>query len=339
MQSLNFGPVRVYQGDKSGKYPDGNQVLVQGADTRVAFDTPQVSRHIGPDLDEVDFIILGHVHEDHMVALGRLRSAPVQVHQADLAAAQSWQGLARHYGYPQPVLDVLRPMIERDFDYAPRPDATGYADGAQWDLGGGVRVRAHHLPGHTAGHCALVVEDEGIAFIGDIDLTGFGPYYGDASSDLGQFQRSLQAVRDLDARMWITSHHRGVVTERAAFLQALERFAAKIDERDERLLGYLREGPPGRAAPAVPGGLRTALRRIRRAAQHPDAPRQACASRPGQPGRRGHLRAGGMIGRAAGQRKSGHEGRFFLDGNPWRRGRDSNPRWAINPHTLSRRAT
>ena len=80
MQSLNFGPVRVYQGDKSGKYPDGNQVLVQGADTRVAFDTPQVSRHIGPDLDEVDLIILGHVHEDHMVALGRLRSALVQVH-------------------------------------------------------------------------------------------------------------------------------------------------------------------------------------------------------------------------------------------------------------------
>ena len=243
MQSLNFGPVRVYQGDKSGKYPDGNQVLVQGADTRVAFDTPQVSRHIGPDLDEVDLIILGHVHEDHMVALGRLRSAPVQVHQADLAAAQSWQGLARHYGYPQPVLDVLRPMIERDFDYAPRPDATGYADGAQWDLGGGVRVRAHHLPGHTAGHSALVVDSEGIAFIGDIDLTGFGPYYGDASSDLRQFQRSLAAVRELDARVWVTSHHRGVITERAAFEQALARFAAKIDERHERLLGYLREGP------------------------------------------------------------------------------------------------
>ncbi|MDO5693551.1 MAG: MBL fold metallo-hydrolase [Pseudomonadota bacterium] len=243
MQSLNFGPVRVYLGEKSGKYPDGNQVLVQGADTRVAFDTPRVSHHIGPDLDEVDLIILGHVHEDHTVALGRLRHVAVQAHEADLAAAQSWDGLARHYGYPPPVLDALRPMIERDFDYQPRPDATGYAHGADWDLGGGVRVRAHHLPGHTAGHCALVVESEGIAFIGDIDLTGFGPYYGDASSDLRQFQHSLRAVRDLDARMWITSHHRGVITERGAFLQALERFAARIDERDERLLGYLREGP------------------------------------------------------------------------------------------------
>ena len=150
MQALQFGAVRVYLGEKSGKYPDGNQVIVQGADARVAFDTPQVARHIGPELDDVDAIILGHVHEDHMVALGRLRRATVQVHEGDLAAAQSWAGLGRHYGYPDAVLAQMKPMIERDFDYAPRPDATGYTDGALWELGGGVRVRAHHLPGHTA---------------------------------------------------------------------------------------------------------------------------------------------------------------------------------------------
>ena len=240
---FNLGAVRVYLGDKSGKYPDGNQVIVQGRDARVAFDTPQVARHVGADLDGVDAVILGHVHEDHVVALGRLPRARVQVHEADLAAAQSWAGLGRHYGYPDAVLAQMKPMIERDFDYAPRPDATGYTDGALWDLGGGVRVRAHHLPGHTAGHCALVVESEGVAFIGDIDLTGFGPYYGDATSNLAQFRRSLERVKDIDARVWVTSHHRGVLTERADFLQALARFAGKIDERSQRLLGYLRERP------------------------------------------------------------------------------------------------
>ena len=243
MEPLRFGPVRVYLGAKSGKYPDGNQVVVQGADTRVAFDTPQVARHIGADLDGVEAVILGHVHEDHMVALGRLPQARVQVHEADLAAAQSWAGLARHYGYPDAVLAQLRPMIERDFDYAPRPDATDYGDGAQWDLGGGVRIHAHHLPGHTAGHCALVVESEGLAFIGDIDLTGFGPYYGDATSDLTAFRRSLERIKAIDARVWVTSHHRGVLTDRAEFLQALARFAGKIDDRSEKLLGYLRERP------------------------------------------------------------------------------------------------
>ena len=42
-----------------------------------------------------------------------------------------------------------------------------------------------HMPGHTAGHTVLLVEPEGVAFIGDIDLTGFGPYYGDACSSGG----------------------------------------------------------------------------------------------------------------------------------------------------------
>lgn len=243
MDALSFGAVRVYLGNKSGKYPDGNQVVVQGADLRVAFDTPWVSTRVGADLDEADLIVLGHVHEDHMVSLGRLSQVPVQVHEADLAAAQSWQGLSRHYGYSAPVLDAVHRMIVQEFAYQPRPDATGYTHGQVWDLGGGVTVRAHHLPGHTAGHCALVVDSEGVAFIGDIDLTGFGPYYGDATSDLGQFQQSLREVRQLEARVWVTSHHRGVITDRAAFDAALDRFAAKIDERHEVLLGYLAERP------------------------------------------------------------------------------------------------
>lgn len=243
MDPICFGTVRVYLGEKSGKYPDGNQVIVHGADERVAFDTPQVALHIGEELQSVDRVILGHVHEDHMVALHALPHARVHVHEADLAAARSWEGLGRHYGYPADVLEDVRQMIVRDFAYAPRPDAVGYHDGHLWDLGGGVTVRAHHLPGHTAGHCALVVENEGLAFIGDIDLTGFGPYYGDATSDLSAFRRSLDAVRAIDARTWVTSHHRGVVTDRAVFLEALSRFASKIDERADRLVGYLREGP------------------------------------------------------------------------------------------------
>ncbi len=239
----HWGAVRLYLGEKSGKYPDGNQVIVQGADLRVAFDTPQVANRIGADFDGVDLVILGHVHEDHMAGLHRVPQAQVQVHEADLAAAQSWAGLSRHYGYPQAVLDELHALIVADFHYQPRPDATAYADGTVWDLGGGVRIRAHHLPGHTSGHCALVVESEGLAFIGDIDLTGFGPYYGDATSSLSQFRSSLRRVAEIEARVWVTSHHRAVVTDRTKFLADLQRFAGKIDERSDQLLAYLQDGP------------------------------------------------------------------------------------------------
>ena len=178
-----------------------------------------------------------------MAGLHRVPNAAVQVHAADLAAAQSWDGLSRHYGYTPEVLGPLRAKIEEEFHYRPRPDATGYAAGHAWDLGGGVTVRAHHLPGHTAGHCVLVVENEGLAFLGDIDLSGFGPYYGDASSSLADFRRSLAAVARLDARVWVTSHHRAVVTDRAQFDDWLAAYTAKLDERSERLLAMLATGP------------------------------------------------------------------------------------------------
>jgi glyoxylase-like metal-dependent hydrolase (beta-lactamase superfamily II) len=177
-----------------------------------------------------------------MAGLHLMPGKPVWVHEADLEAARSWQGLSRHYGYPQAVLDELRKKIVREFHYRPRPDATAYADGAVWELGG-VRVRAVHLPGHTAGHCVLLVEPQGIAFIGDFDLSSFGPYYGDATSSLADFRRSLRTLSELPAKVWITSHHKGAIGERAQFDALLRAFAARIDEREARLLQMLASGP------------------------------------------------------------------------------------------------
>ncbi|NLD70845.1 MAG: MBL fold metallo-hydrolase [Limnobacter sp.] len=238
----DFGRVTVFFGEKSGKYPDGNQVVVRGTDTHAAFDTPLVANHIGPDLDDAELVILGHVHEDHMAGLHRLPDAAVHVHELDLDAARSWEGLARHFGLSPDAEARMLEKALREFHYAPRPDAVGYRDGATWDLGGS-RVRAIHMPGHTSGHCVLLVEPEGVAFIGDIDLSGFGPYYGDASSNLAEFRETLKRLPDIPARVWVTSHHRGVYTDRAAFLRAVAAFAEKIDERSDRLLELLREAP------------------------------------------------------------------------------------------------
>ena len=136
----------------------------------------------------------------------------------------------------------MRPYIEREFNYQPRPQARGYRDGAVWDLGG-VSVRAIHAPGHTAGHCVLLVEPVGLAFIGDIDLSGFGPYYGDAGSSLRQFRASLALLDTLPASTWVTSHHRGVYRDREHFLKDLAAFADRLQQREDKLIGMLRAGP------------------------------------------------------------------------------------------------
>jgi len=239
IERADFGRVSVFFGEKSGKYPDGNQVLIRGADIRAAFDTPIVSNYIGAEFDATELVVLGHVHEDHMAGLHRLPHAEVHVHAADLPAAQSWEGLVAAFGMTcQKRIEETLARFQQEFFYLARPDAIGYQDGASWDLGQST-VRAFHMPGHTAGHSVLLVEPEGVAFIGDIDLTGFGPYYGDACSNLGDFRHTLARLPEIPARVWVTSHHRGVYTDRSHFLDDLAAFAAKIDAREQRLLDLL----------------------------------------------------------------------------------------------------
>ena len=110
------------------------------------------------------------------------------------------------------------------------------------EFGGYVTVEVVHTPGHTRGHSCLHVRwpgDEGGAlYLGDIDLSSFGPYYGDAWSDLCDFERSIARVRATEARFYVTFHHVGVV-DRATFLERLGRFEAVIADREARLLEFV----------------------------------------------------------------------------------------------------
>lgn len=242
VHGLRLDCVDIYLGEKGGKFPDGNQVLVRGSEATAAFDTPMVANRIPDVLASADMVILGHVHEDHTAGLHLLPDTPVHAPEGDIDALRSLAGLSRHYGYADGIADTMAARAQTDFYYTPRPDAQRYADQATWDLGD-VQVRAVHMPGHTAGHSVLMVEPLDIAFIGDIDLSSFGPYYGDACSNLADFRKTLAAIEDLPARAWITSHHKGVVTERADFLALLRLFRGAIDRRHVAILSAIRKRP------------------------------------------------------------------------------------------------
>ena len=89
----------------------------------------------------------------------------------------------------------------------------------------------------------LWIEPDDLLHTGDIDLTSFGPYYGDAWSDLGEFETSIERLRTLTPQAWLTFHHVGVIESRDTFDQRLAKFASRIPEREARLVEYLAEGP------------------------------------------------------------------------------------------------
>ena len=242
LESRRIGAATVLFGPRGGKYPDGNSLLVSGTEESLLIDP---SLGLWPrsedSLPHVDRALLSHCHEDHIAGLPLFPDAAVHVHDEDRLGLRSLDDFLAIYGFSEEIEGPWRRALVDQFHYAPRPEARGFTGERVFELGGGVRVRAIPAPGHTRGHCVIAIEPDAALYLGDIDLSSFGPYYGDAWSALEDFEKSLALARELEARTWITFHHIGVIDERAAFLARIDRYAAVIHDREARLVEFLAE--------------------------------------------------------------------------------------------------
>jgi glyoxylase-like metal-dependent hydrolase (beta-lactamase superfamily II) len=238
---VKLGHTTVLTGERGGKYPQGNSLLVEGGAEALIVD-PSVAVAEGTVAPpRVDRVLNSHCHEDHVAGNGRFAHVPWHLHEADLPGIRSLDGLMTIYGFDGTIDATWRRVVVEQFHFTPRPDPTPFRDGDVFDLGGSVRVRVIHAPGHTRGHSFFHVEPDDVLYLGDVDLSSFGPYYGDAWSSLEDFERTLALARTLEARWYATFHHIGVVDGQAAFLEKIDRFTAVIADRERRLLEYLAE--------------------------------------------------------------------------------------------------
>ena len=231
--------ISVLCGTDRGAYPSGNSLLVRGASESILIDPSiDVVRRGGAPVP-IDAVVNSHSHEDHMAGNGLFGDARLHIHHEDLPGATSLDGLMAVYGLDGSARADFEQQILDEFHYTPRPDAQGFGDGHVFDLGGGTKVEAVHLPGHTRGHSGFRMDR--VFFLSDIDLTGFGPYYGDVWSDLDDFENSLVAVRDEHADFYVTFHHKGVIEGRDDFVRRLDDFHAVIGRRHEAMIDFLAE--------------------------------------------------------------------------------------------------
>jgi glyoxylase-like metal-dependent hydrolase (beta-lactamase superfamily II) len=230
--------VSVLRGENNGAYPSGNSVLIEGSAETALIDPSVTVVAKGGAPVGIDAVVNSHGHEDHLPGNGLFVSSRVHIHDDDLPAARSIDGLMDVYGLEGQVRADFTKQVQEEFFYQARPDAQGFGDGHVFDLGG-VQVEAVHLPGHTRGHSGFRIGN--VFFLSDIDLTGFGPYYGDAWSDLEQFDASLNKVREIEADWYVTYHHKGIIEGRETFVEMVDKFQAVIESRHQRMLDYLAE--------------------------------------------------------------------------------------------------
>jgi glyoxylase-like metal-dependent hydrolase (beta-lactamase superfamily II) len=224
----------VLVGARLGAYPYANSLLVRGATASLVVD-PSLS--LVGTAPPADLVLVSHAHEDHIAGLGSY-DVPVHIHEDDLPALRSRAALIAGYGLPPDAADEADATVRDHFHVRGRPDATGFEEGTVFDLGGRT-VTVVHLPGHTAGHCGFLIEPDGFLFVADIDLTSFGPYYGDVGSSLADFEASMRRCGEIDARWYGTSHQKGVIEGAAEFRRRLGTFAGVVEKREASLLAFL----------------------------------------------------------------------------------------------------
>ncbi|HAX06060.1 MAG TPA: MBL fold metallo-hydrolase [Acidimicrobiaceae bacterium] len=237
--ALELGPVTVLTGAERGKYPHGNSMLVRGAHQTILIDPSLTVAERGVPAP-IDQVLLSHVHEDHIPGMTQLRGIPVSCHEDDAIGLKSIDGLMSMYGLPQSVEEEFRLEVVDNFYYEPQSNVSTFSDNAIFDLGG-VEIQVIHTPGHTQGHCAFLIPQARTLFLGDIELSGFGPYYFDSHSSLESFEQSMSLCRSLDADHFVTFHHKWVISGRELFLKMLDDFAKVISNRELAMLDFMAE--------------------------------------------------------------------------------------------------
>lgn len=184
----------------------------------------------------VDLILNTHGHVDHVNQNDKF-TQPVYVHPAEKIWMASPEEFLQAFGFTGfgEYKEGLR-FMERG-RWKPRPPDGYFLPGDIIELGK-TRVQVVHLPGHTPGHCGFLFPDEGILFAGDIDLTDFGPFYGNPVANLDDFIHTLDWLIELQPDTIITAHGDGVVTRNIG--QRLRDYRNIIFQREEELLANLR---------------------------------------------------------------------------------------------------
>lgn len=258
---MQIGRIKVIAGEMKGRFPFCNTLFID--------DSIKVVVDPGAGLDSlarlrseerIDMVFNTHCHFDHIAYNYLFDRSGIYVNEHEGGCFGNIEEVARSLGMSQIygeewVQDWVDRVSREDTPqslYSPqnrhewvlstaRLEGT-YRWGQVFDLGRSS-MQVIGAPGHSRGFSCLYFPVEGAVYTADIDLTGFGPWYGAEDSDIDIFIESARSIADLDARYFITGHEVGVL-EKEEFRQGLDAFLGVIADREQRIASAL-ERPLG----------------------------------------------------------------------------------------------
>ena len=237
MSEISFGPIRFIPGENRGRYPFCHSLYIEGAGIVI---DPASSRerlsHILAN-ESVSMVWLSHWHEDHFTYLDLFHHVPLLMSRkdapplSDIAVLLDWYGIEN-----ETERDYWIQVLQDGFHFKPRQPSRFLKADEVIDTGS-VTIEIISSPGHTPGHLAFFFREPGVVFMGDYDLTSFGPWYGDRYSSIEETISSLHRLKNISADIWLTGHDTGVFKNPSADLW--DRYEGVIYEREQKLLEAL----------------------------------------------------------------------------------------------------
>jgi glyoxylase-like metal-dependent hydrolase (beta-lactamase superfamily II) len=228
--------IHVIHGNNRSRSPFSNAILV--LDKIHALMDPGCGLDIMEKLAHavgIDLVITSHSHPDHTSGAWLLQDmahADVAVPQEHEESISKADKLAVRF-----VGDDLGELWKNNYlpvtgfrDFTP---TTTFAHGHEFALGQSCFI-ALHTPGHLEDHYCLFEPDQKIVVGFDIDLSPFGPWYGNPESNIVQFQQSIETVSNLPAEVYITSHSKPIKGRFIA--KRMEAYARAFSDREHLLL-------------------------------------------------------------------------------------------------------
>ncbi len=227
--------ITILWGKHRGPLIYSNTFVVESGHTRIIIDPGGESSELTKLSEQKNFVVNTHFHGDHRRMNYIFTKSDFFAPEPDAPMIESHERFIEAVGITDKELQKQWLYVVKTVYNITEHKIAGTFGDNEYVIDKSYGIRSIGLPGHTEGHSGLYFESASLALITDIDLTPFGPWYGNEVSDIDIFLESIEKVKHIESKYFITSHSNSIYTKEQ-LLPLLDKFASHIERRERALL-------------------------------------------------------------------------------------------------------